>query len=263
MKLWVISDLHVTGSFRPLVAPAEADIALIAGDFADGFDASLDFLRRTVVGRLPVVWVAGNHELFGHELPDARRQAQEAVASLGDLYLLDDSSIELSGVRFLGSTLWTDYRLHADRHASDRLSAMRAAKASLPDHKEIWVASPAPGIIARHYGPRDAMAMHEASVSWLSSALGQHFAGPTVVVSHHAPHTRSIAKAFEESPLSPAYASDLSEMLEDRGPISGCTGIPTRASITRSVAVTEPTCALCAIRVDTSALRTQNSILRC
>jgi len=44
--------------------------------------------------------------------------------------------------------------------------------------------------------------------------LGQPFAGPTVVVTHHAPHPLSLPSG--EFDLAHCYASDLSRFIQDR-----------------------------------------------
>jgi hypothetical protein len=47
-----------------------------------------------------------------------------------------------------------------------------------------------------------------------SRTLAIPFDGPTVVVTHHAPHPDSVARRFENDPLTPAFVSDLSEVID-------------------------------------------------
>jgi Icc-related predicted phosphoesterase len=58
---------------------------------------------------------------------------------------------------------------------------------------------------------------HKARLA-IESHLVQRHEGPTVVVTHHAPHLGSIHRQFRSNLLSAAYASDLSELIARAGP---------------------------------------------
>jgi len=51
------------------------------------------------------------------------------------------------------------------------------------------------------------------AVEFLEHELAKPFGGSTVVISHHAPHPRSVDPAFAADPSSVAYASDLCELI--------------------------------------------------
>ena len=59
---------------------------------------------------------------------------------------------------------------------------------------------------------------HAESQRFLAGFLDENRGRKTVVVTHHAPSMRSIAPRFSESIYSAAFASDLEEMIVDRGP---------------------------------------------
>jgi hypothetical protein len=61
--------------------------------------------------------------------------------------------------------------------------------------------------------PGMALAEHRHARAWLEQQLRQPFAGPTVVVSHFAPHRLSVHRRFLGNPLNPAFVSDLSPLL--------------------------------------------------
>ena len=131
------------------------------------------------------------------------------------MHLLVNDCVVLDGVRFVGSTLWTDYALDASRTSpaardSDIAWAMRNAEGLLQDHQQIarddesWV----------RWSPADARAAHITARRRTSrSVLEVPHDGPTVVVTHHAPSPLSIAPRFLGSPLNPAFASDLTAMI--------------------------------------------------
>jgi Icc-related predicted phosphoesterase len=61
--------------------------------------------------------------------------------------------------------------------------------------------------------PVDARQAHQATRRYLESELAKEHDGPTVVVTHHAPSPLSVAPRFLGSPLNPAFASDLTDMI--------------------------------------------------
>ena len=61
--------------------------------------------------------------------------------------------------------------------------------------------------------PRDTVGYHRTAVEFLEHELAKPFGGSTVVISHHAPHPRSVDPAFAADPSSVAYASDLCELI--------------------------------------------------
>jgi len=66
----------------------------------------------------------------------------------------------------------------------------------------------------RSFAPADALELHRQSRAWLEGELAKAFAGPTVVVTHHAPHPNSVESRFRADPVTPAFVSDLSLLIE-------------------------------------------------
>jgi hypothetical protein len=116
---------------------------------------------------------------------------------------LDNSVALLGGVRFLGTTLWTDYRLnvnHTQQHS------MEYAQARLNDH---FLIKSGKGL----FTTQQALAEHEASRAWLSEQLLEPYHGKTVVITHHGVHPLSTHPRYIGQELNPAFVSNLSELL--------------------------------------------------
>lgn len=221
MKLWTISDLHLRQrDAMSLLKPGEipdADACVVAGDLCEGVQLSLHWLGRVVRPRMPVVFVPGNHEFYGSSIAGVRRTAR-MIADALDVTLLDDGAAVIGDVRFVGGTLWTDYALQAN--ASDPIqrgkgiqAAMTAAKTGLADHSQIDLEEVRGNLIPRHFKPRDALALHEMTRRYIDEALSKPFDGATVVVTHHAPHPGSVADIWKGHPVTPAFVSDLSDLI--------------------------------------------------
>lgn len=171
MRLWILSDLRLwrsqaRGGYMPVAMP-DADVAIVAGDIVEGVEDAITWLARTITVKMPMVYVLGNHKFYGEYLQEARRVAKAQAALVPALHLLDDNAVVIDGVRFLGSTLWTDCMLHAHGERALQRAAMRTIQDRLEDHRQILMEPAQSHHIARNFKPRDALAMHEASVAWL------------------------------------------------------------------------------------------------
>src|SRR5690606_25171221 len=120
VKLNILSDLHlgVGGLDHPR---NDADVVILAGDITRPREAAawaLGFDR-------PVLYVPGNHEFYGGSIEGTIGELQRLCAGT-HVHVLDDAEIVIDGVRFLGSTLWTDFRLFDDeRRAASKAEAQR------------------------------------------------------------------------------------------------------------------------------------------
>lgn len=203
----------------------EADIAVVAGDIAAPVVKAVAYLQRTVARHMPVIYVAGNHEFYSHTLEEEFDRAREHLAvrrdDCNEIHLLEDETAIVAGIRFIGATLWTDYELYVgDRVGKERdieiATAMDAARRMIRDHQRVTT-QPA-GEPLTGFAPRHARSRHQRSRAYIESVLSQPFEGPTVVVTHHAPHPDSVEERFKKSVVSPAFASDLSALIAEHEP---------------------------------------------
>jgi Icc-related predicted phosphoesterase len=223
-RLFFVTDIHLKiseaiGFAKPFDVP-EADVCVVAGDVTDRMLSGMEWVAKTIGRKMPVVMTLGNHDLYGQDMPSARRKAFARASALG-LHLLDDSEAEVCGVRFVGGTLWTDFKLFeslSDPPLFTREDCMKAVRGDLADYQEIYANEVTGGVIARTLTPRDTIRYHERTVAYIDSVLSRPFDGPTVVVTHYAPHPRSIHQRFLDRPSSAAYASDLSWLIERHKP---------------------------------------------
>lgn len=202
MKLNILSDLHLScGAVE--VPRNDADVVILAGDIARPKEAVSWALELAK----PVLYVAGNHEFYGASINGVADELKQLCAGT-DIHVLDNDQVTIEGVRFLGTTLWTDFMLWTGDQ--ERTLAMLEAQRFMRDFSKIHVDGPAP----RLFTPDDAAALCRADAQWLENRLAEPHAGPTVVITHHAPSRQSIHSRFAGSRLNGCFVSDLQHLVD-------------------------------------------------
>jgi len=207
MRVW--SDLHlefgaVHAARENPPAPLPGEIIILAGDIAVG-TAGVLWAIRTFPNN-DVVYVLGNHEFYHADIGITTRACRDAAAGTNVRLLEQDVWDVAPGTRILGCTLWTDYALWPECG----LGAAYAEARRLADHRLIVTEG-------RTFTPADAHRRHVESRAWLEAELlrAANDGVRAIVVTHHAPHANCLGRKFKRArdPLSPAFASDLSELL--------------------------------------------------
>jgi 3',5'-cyclic AMP phosphodiesterase CpdA len=198
----VLSDLHLERGDPP-PALAQADVVVLAGDIAVGTDG-VSWAREWARDR-PVLYLAGNHEFYGRELPGLIDELREAAAG-SSVTVLENDAVEIDGVRFLGCSLWSDFSFDG---AERRGVSMALCERVVNDYSQIRF-----GPEDRALRPRDTLALHRASRRWLSEMLAGGHDGTTVVLTHHSPVILGRPPVPHLRLLAGAFASDLSELMD-------------------------------------------------
>ena len=91
MKLHVLSDLHAQFTeYKPNVEAVDAaDVIVLAGDFHQG--AKVITWARTNFPDRPIIYVAGNHEFYGHHW--------EKAGEYG-IHFLENDAVTFENARF-------------------------------------------------------------------------------------------------------------------------------------------------------------------
>jgi len=221
MKIFLTSDIHTERAHKRFIPdadypclrfdyPEEADVIVLAGDIGEWVNG-LEWARHRFFNK-EIIYVPGNHEYYRSDLivlEELRSKAKE----LG-IHLLENDSVVIGNVRFLGATLWTDFN---DFSAAE----VEKAQASITDYSVIsckkWLADknnklaerlkllPITGTNKHElFTPLIAYLLNKSSLKWLESQLLTVYEGKTVIVTHHAPSLLSCGAKVNYS-----YASNL------------------------------------------------------
>jgi Icc-related predicted phosphoesterase len=174
----------------------DRDLLIIAGDLDIG-KKPIDFIKEQLKIS-PVIYILGNHEFY-HQDYDEIMDFWKKI-EISNFYFLENSTIELSSIRFLGAILWTDLN---KRNKKD----IEAAKIGLNDFRMIRKDT-------RKFTPEDSIILHNQSIKWLKAELKKEYKGKTVIITHHLPSYLSVHKKFEKSPITPCFYSDLNYIIK-------------------------------------------------
>lgn len=211
MRIRILSDLHEEYAYKLGALEFDAlaaDVTILAGDIANGVRA-IEVAKRAAFAGSQVIVVPGNHEYYEGQIDQVLEQMRAAAQATPNIHLLDQDTVTIQGVRFVGATLWTDYALHGQ----DQIAAsIQAASPIMVDYRLIRAPS------GKLFSAGDSLALHHQARRWLGEQLGSspvdpHVFASTVVITHHAPHPLSVHPRFAGNSVNPAFVSDLSELM--------------------------------------------------
>lgn len=225
MKITLVSDLHLEFSDVRLPNTQGADVLILGGDIMiaqslhdfKANDAVLpstftergraerfrEFLKHVSKEYKHVIYIAGNHEFYHGKYPDAYNYLEEECRSFDNIYFLEQSSVEIDHITFIGATLWTDM------NKGDK-ATVHLVKDTMNDYRVIRNS-------ARNYArltPSDTAIRHNKTINYIRSIVESDPKKTYVVVGHHAPSKISVKPKYaKDVQLNGAYSSDLSELI--------------------------------------------------
>ncbi|MGJ7917273.1 metallophosphoesterase [Massilia sp. LXY-6] len=224
MRIQLFSDLHLERdpAFQPVIHPG-TDVVVLAGDIGsyqarsrlqdDDFGLARFAPRHTdAVGSTSakVLYVPGNHEFDGLEVDEAYQRLRRVCDHLGIAWL-DRETIVVDGVRFIGTTLWSDFDAVAgqepdpEKQLQARGKAFRAANYYLSKNTTFRGGEPVLAEAQRE--------MSLACQDWLRAALATPFGGPTVAVTHYAPSLRSADPRYGVTPGTAGFCNAMDALI--------------------------------------------------
>lgn len=221
MRIQLFSDLHLERypAFVPLIHPG-TDVVVLAGDIGsyqsgsrltdEDFGLARFSPLREGTSKARVLYIPGNHEFDGFEFDEAYARLQATCARLG-IEWLDRETLVIDHVRFIGTTLWSDFDALAvqetdlTKQLQRREKAFRAANYYLAKNTTLKEGAP---VLAE--GLR---AMSLDCQAWLRGALEAPFDGSTVAVTHFAPSLRSADPRYGLTPGTAGFCNALDHLL--------------------------------------------------
>jgi hypothetical protein len=232
MKVQLLSDLHLETHphWRAQPAPG-ADVLVLAGDVGSyqagsqlqDTDFGLGQFSRQAGWPTPVIFVPGNHEYDAQDFDSAHARLRETCDRLGLIWLEREVVTGLGTdrlgqpVRFIGTTLWTDFdalapqcddaqHLALQKQLKARDKSFRAANYYLRKAATVRAGEP--------FLAEQIRAQALDCQAWLTGQLAVPFEGSTVVVTHFAPSLRSADPRYGHTPGTAGFCNALDPLLD-------------------------------------------------
>lgn len=197
MQIQLISDIHIERGFNyRLIKNTGSDVLVLAGDVGVGVHLTNRVLQHFADIFPYVIYVFGNHEFYSSDMNHTKTQIKESVYHLSNVHILDASSVIINNVKFVGATLWTNFKngdpnviWESSRYISDFQYISKNGKP---------------------FTPMDAINEFTRDAAFIKSEVSSTRDMQCVVVTHFLPSFACIASQYRDSGnLNYYFASEL------------------------------------------------------
>ena len=224
MQIQLLSDLHLEA--HPLFAPEPvpgADVLVLAGDIGSYQEGSLLEGEHFGLERFsplpqwggwptPVIFVPGNHEYDMQDFDAAHTRLRRTCDLLGLLWL-ERETVVMEGVRFVGTTLWSDFDSIADHKGCTDLAERLRMRQKAYRAADFYLSKTGCTRAGTPWLAETVRAQALECHGWLSTELARPFGGPTVAVTHFAPSLRSADPRYGLVPGTAGFCNALDHLL--------------------------------------------------
>mgnify|MGYP003347062769 CR=1 FL=1 len=203
MKIALASDLHLEFGAIELHNTESSDVLVLAGDICTAkhlngvsqYDQRYRTFFAQCCERFPkVIYVLGNHESYAYDIQYTASHLKRELAR-DNLHILDNETVDIDGVTFIGTTLWTDMNAEDSLtlyHVSSMMNDFQTIKNSarmLSEYK------------AAKLTPEDTVEFHKKSLDYINHVTYGRPNYNFVVVGHHCPSHKSVHEKYKNDTL--------------------------------------------------------------
>lgn len=208
MKIRIISDIHADINKNDSPYDFGDDFVICCGDVSGDRISTERWIKNNIKKG---IIIGGNHLGYNEVTFDEKDTLIYSIKYLQDkfkdspVYFLENQSVEIEDVIFVGCILFTDFNLfnHED------VCKMMAHK-KMNDYRYVKVID---GNKLRKITATDQQKLHYESKKFIEKVCDENPSKKIIVISHHAPSSKSIPVPYKHSTLSAAYASNLEELV--------------------------------------------------
>lgn len=214
-NIGLVSDLHLEASNYQLEINPQWDYLIIAGDLSAERDLIESFfytLSHKNTKNIPILYVLGNHEHELHDIDETPYQIKEMLKEYRNVHVLNNESIVLDGIKFIGTTLWTNFEYGGVEGINSKEENMRFNELHVGDFNRVFykneITQKTERITAEYM-----VKLHNKAYKFLEFELKKNpFDGEKVVITHFAPHPKCINPQYEKHNSS-YWVSDLESLM--------------------------------------------------
>lgn len=230
MKIHILSDLH-TENYDYKYKRLDADIVVLAGDICNfepkneiyfyHFIQDIIYMNKNLKY---ILFVPGNHEYYNSEFNKVNEKL-DMLEKCTKFINLNNKSIIIDNIRFVGTTLWSDTSSIQDYISNFNndykyinIKDIREVKDTdkitdkITEKKNVQES-------VRLFTTKDSQTLYIKSVEYLKNTLKEPFQGKTIVITHFLPSFKSIHyKYMNYGQIIKTFASDLDYIIKDYKP---------------------------------------------
>jgi len=190
-----------------------ADVLVLAGDIHLGIQAKQWLIERLTEYK-HVIYVAGNHEYYHGNFDQVNTELRQMAVALnnlggGNFYFMNNDVVEIENVKFIGTTMWTDFFGKNALH-------MYNVEKGLNDYriiKKTYTSTKTGNNKTRRLSASDTYIENSVARIFLEDELAKDNDKVKFVITHHAPSRKSIYKYYDGDSLNAGYVSDFDELV--------------------------------------------------
>lgn len=208
MKLRILSDVHCDiNGFKNTSFNFGNDFVICCGDISGDRFSTEFWINRNIKNG---IMIGGNHLGYQEVTEDKQDSFNLSIKYLQNkfkdkIYFLENQSIVIDDVVFVGCVLFTDFKLYNKKSYCEFIACK-----SLNDYRYVKLFKS--GKLAR-MRTTDQIRMHNKSKKHIEKVCQENPDKKIIVITHHAPSIKSISEHYKEDYLSSAFASNLEELI--------------------------------------------------
>lgn len=214
-NIGLVSDLHLEASNFQLEINPQWDYLVIAGDLSAERDLIESFfynLSLKNIKNIPIIYVLGNHEHELHDIDETPHQIKEMLKDYDNIHVLNNESIVLDGVKFIGTTLWTNFEYGGIGGINSKEENMKFNQLHVGDFSRVFYKNELTKKTEK-ITPEYMIKLHNKAYKFLEFELKNNpFDGEKVVITHFAPHPQCINSKYTKHNSS-YWVSDLESLM--------------------------------------------------
>jgi predicted phosphodiesterase len=198
-------DILISQELHDFVEPINELEKRLLGKRGESAIIYRDFLKRCSEQFKHVIYIAGNHEFYHGKYPAGMDYIREELVKYPNIKFLENETLDIDGVSFIGCTLWTDL------NKGDPTTIAVIGQA-LNDYRQIRRND----LSYRKFMPEDTLKLHKQSLKYISDTISNDPNKKYVVVGHHAPSKLSTKPQYQKDfHMNGGYSSDLTEFINN------------------------------------------------
>ena len=213
-KIQLASDLHLEFGSLPLLNNVGGEILILAGDIMmakhkNNLERSLHyhkFFEHVAKQFDYIIYVPGNHEHYSNLFNNTEEDLKEFLRLYPHIYVLNNNSVEINGVLYIGSTLWTDF------HGNNPM-VKYAVQQGMNEYHCVKIRDKHGNY--HKLRANDTLTEHNIARQYIVNTA-KDYPGPVVVVTHHGPFYESIHEYYKDDfAMNGAFSSNLDSIVPE------------------------------------------------